>query len=176
MTGSSCLTGCGRGGNDPFSDDLRKEITELRAELAQMRADMGQLILSQAALKASIEQVEGRLALEAAHDRKRIATLEANSRKIPMMLKGAKTEARLKKLEEILKEGGSCSYKELERLLRISPKEMNRLVSGLDNREYEVFTRNGDERQKVLRKKVQINAVNNRSHVDKSCQMFSEGD
>jgi hypothetical protein len=155
--------------------DCRKEIEELRAELAQMRADMGQLILGQAALKVSLEQAEARLALEAAQDRKRISTLEANSRKIPMIPKGAKTEARLKKLEEILREKGSCSYRELERLLRISPKEMNRLVSRLDNREYEVFTRNGDDRQKVLRKKVQINAVNNLSHVDKSCQMFSEG-
>ena len=140
-----------------------------------MRADMGELILGQAALRASLEQAECRLALEAAQDRKRISTLEMSSRKIPMIQKGAKTETRLKKLEEILKEKGSCTYHELERLLKISPKEMNRLVSGLDNREYEVFTRNGDNRQKVLRKKAQINAVINLSHVDKSCQMFSGG-
>ena len=62
-----------------------------------MRADMGELILGQAALRASLEQAECRLALEAALDRKRISTLETNSRKIPMIQKGAKTETRLKK-------------------------------------------------------------------------------
>ncbi len=63
---------------------------------------------------------------------------------------GKKSKARVEQLKEILK-GGSKTYKELERILKISPKEMNRLVSMLDTRSYEVFFRAGDNRQKVLR-------------------------
>jgi DNA repair exonuclease SbcCD ATPase subunit len=63
---------------------------------------------------------------------------------------GKKSKARVDQLKEILK-GGSKTYKDLERLLKISPKEMNRLVSMLDTRSYEIFFRSGDNRQKVLR-------------------------
>ncbi len=63
---------------------------------------------------------------------------------------GKKSKARVEQLKEILK-GGPKTYKELERILKISPKEMNRLVSMLDTRSYEVFFRTGDNRQKVLR-------------------------
>jgi chromosome segregation ATPase len=63
---------------------------------------------------------------------------------------GKKTLARIEKLKEILRRGPK-TYKELERLLDISPKEMNRLVSRLDSRSYEIFYRAGDDRQKVLR-------------------------
>lgn len=63
---------------------------------------------------------------------------------------GKKSKARVEQLKEILK-GGSKTYKDLERLLKISPKEMNRLVSMLDTRSYEIFFRSGDNRQKVLR-------------------------
>jgi DNA repair exonuclease SbcCD ATPase subunit len=63
---------------------------------------------------------------------------------------GKKTLARIEKLKEILRRGPK-TYKELERLLGISPKEMNRLVSRLDSRSYEIFYRAGDDRQKVLR-------------------------
>jgi DNA repair exonuclease SbcCD ATPase subunit len=63
---------------------------------------------------------------------------------------GKKSKARVDQLKEILK-GGSKTYKEIERLLKISPKEMNRLVSMLDTRSYEIFFRSGDNRQKVLR-------------------------
>ncbi len=63
---------------------------------------------------------------------------------------GKKSKARVEQLKEILK-GGAKTYKELERILKISPKEMNRLVSMLDTRSYEVFFRAGDNRQKVLR-------------------------
>lgn len=63
---------------------------------------------------------------------------------------GKKSKARVEQLKEILK-SGSKTYKELERILKISPKEMNRLVSMLDTRSYEIFFRAGDNRQKVLR-------------------------
>ena len=63
---------------------------------------------------------------------------------------GKKSTARIEQLKEILK-AGPKSYKELERLLDISPKEMNRLVSMMDSRSYEIFFRRGDNRQKVLR-------------------------
>ncbi len=63
---------------------------------------------------------------------------------------GKKSLARVEKMKEILKSGPK-TYKELERLLDISPKEMNRLVTMLDTRSYEIFFRSGDDRQKVLR-------------------------
>lgn len=64
--------------------------------------------------------------------------------------KGKKSIARIEQLTEILK-GGPRTYGELGRLLKVSPKEMNRLVSMLDTRRYEIFFRAGDNRQKVLR-------------------------
>jgi hypothetical protein len=46
--------------------------------------------------------------------------------------------------------------KQLERILQICPKEMNRLLAKLDMRRYELHSRPGDAREKVLRLKVQI--------------------
>lgn len=72
------------------------------------------------------------------------------TKKTQSPLIGKKSKVRVEQLKEILRNGPK-SYKELERLLGISPKEMNRLVSRLDSRSYEIFFRAGDNRQKVLR-------------------------
>lgn len=74
----------------------------------------------------------------------------------PLQTKGSKTIARIAKIDEILKARGATTLKELERILKISPKEMNRLMAKLDMRRYEVHVRLGDEREKVLRLKLQI--------------------
>ena len=63
---------------------------------------------------------------------------------------GEVTLARIRQLKEILSHGPR-TYRDLERLLKISPKEMNRLVSKLDKREFISFYREGDGRQKILR-------------------------
>jgi hypothetical protein len=91
----------------------------------------------------AIEQIDEHLARI---DRMRITTPP----------RGEKTLARIDKIDEILKARGATSMKELERFLKISPKEMNRILSKLDMRRYEVHTRPGDDREKVLRLKVQI--------------------
>jgi hypothetical protein len=130
-----------------------EETIDLIEQIEQLNREIGVLILGQAALKSALEHAEERLSLDIAHDRQRIAKLERDSHKIPMLQKGEKTEKRLKRIKEILAEQQSCSYRELEHLLSITPKERNRLISQLDNRVYEVFTRNGDKRQKVLRLK-----------------------
>jgi anion-transporting ArsA/GET3 family ATPase len=64
--------------------------------------------------------------------------------------KGSKTPERISRMKEILS-NGARTFKEMEKLLGVSPKEMNRLVSKVDQRSFEVFTRPGDERQKVIK-------------------------
>jgi len=96
---------------------------------------------------------------EIARDRQRLTALEeARSSRVdaPPAPPGSKTAARLEQMKVILKERGSTTFKEMERLLRISPKEMNRLLARVDKRSIEVFTRKGDRRQKVLRLRAQI--------------------
>ena len=73
-----------------------------------------------------------------------------------MQPSGDKTMERIAKIDDILKVNGSTSFKELGRLLKIRPQEMSRIVAKLDKRRYEIFFRAGDDRQKVLRLKVQI--------------------
>ena len=69
---------------------------------------------------------------------------------------GSKTIARIAKIDQVLKDRGSTTLKELERILKISPREMSRLVEKLDKRRFELHSRPGDNRERVLRLKVQI--------------------
>ena len=69
---------------------------------------------------------------------------------------GSKTVARITKMDEVLKARGSTTLKEMERILKIRPQEMSRILRRLDKRRYEIFIRNGDEREKVIKLKVQI--------------------
>jgi uncharacterized coiled-coil protein SlyX len=70
--------------------------------------------------------------------------------------RGEKTLARIAKIDGILKARGPTTLKELERILSVDRATMTRLLSKLDKRRYEVHSRPGDEREKVLRLKVQI--------------------
>jgi hypothetical protein len=70
--------------------------------------------------------------------------------------KGEKTIARIAKIEEVLKSRGPSTLKELERILGIDKATMTRLLARLDMRRYELHSRPGDDREKVLRLKVQI--------------------
>jgi len=69
---------------------------------------------------------------------------------------GTKTIARIAKIDEILKSRGPTTLKELERILGIDRATMTRLLGKLDMRRYDLHTRPGDEREKVLRLKAQI--------------------
>jgi len=66
---------------------------------------------------------------------------------------GTKTIARIAKIDEILKARGSTTLKEIERILKISPQEMSRLLRRLDKRRYEIFLRDGSKQEKVMRLK-----------------------
>lgn len=70
--------------------------------------------------------------------------------------KGEKTIARIAKIDEVLKSRGPSTLKELERILGIDKATMTRLLGKLDMRRYELHARPGDDREKVLRLKVQI--------------------
>jgi hypothetical protein len=60
-------------------------------------------------------------------------------------------------LKDFLKtRGGGAAFQECERLLGIKPNQMTALIAKLDKRSFEVFTRAGDGRQRVIRLKVQI--------------------
>ena len=74
----------------------------------------------------------------------------------PTPPQGGKVLTRIATIDEILKARGSTTLKELERILKISPQEMSRIMVKLDKRRYEIFQRAGDEREKVLRLKAQI--------------------
>jgi len=72
----------------------------------------------------------------------------------PTIPRGEKTKARIEMLKDILKaKGGSVTFGEAERLLKIKPNQMTKLMSQLDKRSFETFTRVGDDRQKVIRLK-----------------------
>lgn len=88
------------------------------------------------------------LNLSIAQDRKRISTLES-SRSSPHP--GTKTEARIEKIDQILKTKGATTLKELCRILQVLPQELSRILRALDHRRYDLTTRQGDRRQKVLR-------------------------
>jgi DNA-binding MarR family transcriptional regulator len=83
----------------------------------------------------------------------RIIALEKSKNLLPS---GKKTIARISMIEEILIARGSTTFKELERLLKISPGEMTRLISKLDKRKFEVHPRPNHNREKVLRRKQEI--------------------
>jgi len=131
--------------------DLQPTITHL----AERNASNEALIED---LRRQQERDHERVLVEVAHDRQRLATLEARPARAeaPPAPPGSKTAARLEQMRTILTDRGSTTFKEMERLLRISPKEMNRILARADKRSIEVFTREGDRRQKVLRLKVQI--------------------
>ena len=108
------------------------------------------------ALKQELDVFQDFVALERMKDRQRIAKLEQADKISRNPAPGTKSEARIKALREILKQRGSTTFKEIERILKISPREMLRLTGHLDMRQYEIFRRQGDGRQKVIRLRAQI--------------------
>jgi DNA-binding Lrp family transcriptional regulator len=120
------------------SEELRTEIQKLREENQELRVRIAALEFAQDELEEYI---------------KAILVGTSNLSAPP---RGAKTIARIAKIDEILKARGSTSLKELGRVLDIRPQEMSRLVARLDKRRYEIFPRAGKKSEKVLRLRTQI--------------------
>lgn len=106
-------------------------------------------------LRAFGEAEIERVCVDIAQDRRRLATLE-ESRTITTVPPGDKTTARIEQIKSILKSRGATSFGELERILKISPREMLRITKKLDLRYFEITRRPGDARQKVLRLRARI--------------------
>ena len=113
-----------------------------------------------AALESTQEHDVNRIYLDICQDRRRLVTLEQRPSTGPAPIappRGEKSIARIAKLRDFLKaRGGGATFQECERLLGIHPNQMTKLVSQLDKRSFEVFTRAGYDRQRVLRLKAQI--------------------
>ena len=123
---------------EPIEDrisHLESIIVQLKEENAAMAATQAHLIDNQEIQLKLIKQLRER------------AMKPAN---------GTKTIARIAKIDEILKSRGPTTLKELERTLGIDRATMTRLLGKLDMRRYDLHSRPGDEREKVLRLKAQI--------------------
>jgi hypothetical protein len=135
-----------------LQDLIKEAIQPLQDRIGSLEARITAQDEKITSLESTQEQDTNRICVDIAHDRQRLTKLEQK----PSTPTGAKTLARITKIDEILKARGSTTLQELERILKISPKEMNRLLAKLDMRRYEVHARPGDDREKVLRLKVQI--------------------
>jgi chromosome segregation ATPase len=74
---------------------------------------------------------------------------------------GRKTQARIKKLKQILKaSGGSSTFGELEKALGLSPSQFSKLLNHLDKRVFEIGRRPGGKRgEKILSLRVRISEL-----------------
>jgi len=143
--------GCGKEG-EPEPHPSPPQAAGEQISLPQVVQDLQEENL---ALKQELDAFQDFVALERMKDRQRIAKLE-QADKVSRNPPGTKTEARIKALREILKQRGSTTFKQIEKILKISPREMLRLTGYLDMRQYEIFRRQGDGRQKVIRLRAQI--------------------
>jgi hypothetical protein len=137
---------------------LQDEVAQLHEARDQDREEIAALRHSVASLETTQEHDVNRICLDICQDRRRLAALETRPASGPGTSppRGEKTVARIGKIDEILRSRGPTTLKQLEHILKISPKEMNRLLAKLDMRRYELHARPGDAREKVIRLKVQI--------------------
>jgi septal ring factor EnvC (AmiA/AmiB activator) len=146
--------------SDLITAAVEKAIQPLQDEVESFRATVARQDEKIAALESTQEQDVDRLAFDICQDRQRLARLESRPSTAPASIvppRGEKSIARIAKLRDFLKaRGGGATFQECERLLGIHPNQMTKLVSQLDKRSFEIFTRAGDDRQRVLRLKAQI--------------------
>jgi hypothetical protein len=137
---------------------LQDRISSLEDRTAALTEENASLRLKLASLETTQEHDVNRICLDICQDRRRLAALETRPASGPgtSAPQGEKTLARISKIDEVLKSRGPTTLGEMERILKISPKEMNRLLAKLDMRRYELHARPGDAREKVIRLKVQI--------------------
>jgi len=141
-----------------FQEIINRAIQPLQDEVRDLKATVARQEEKIAALETTEVKDVDRICLDIAYDRQRLAKLESCPSTIapPAPPRGEKTIARIAKIDEVLKNRGATTLKEMGRILKISSKEMNRLLAKLDMRRYELHYRPGDNREKVLRLKVQI--------------------
>jgi chromosome segregation ATPase len=164
--------------NNSILNQLLQEILSLKNEVSALQEERDQDRAEIEALRASIAAQKDRildLEIQQGKDFDELANkINEHSesinkcwqaRKDAPAPKGDKTIARIESLKSIMKaKGGSISFGEAEKLLKIHPNQMTALVEKLDRRSFEVFTRSGDKRQRVLRLKAQIVNTVNLSH------------
>lgn len=117
-------------------------ISGLEATIAHLQEENAALAATQATLSDN-QLIQLRL----------IKQLRGASEKGPL---GEKTAARIAKIDEVLKSRGPTTLKQLEHILGIDRATMTRLLGKLDKRRYELHSRPGDAREKVLRMKAQV--------------------
>lgn len=139
-----------------ISDAVHKATKSILTALSDLEARINALEARSTVIEAHEEADIIHLANGQAEDRKRISALEHQSRIQPTTPLGEKTVARIDQIKSILKSRGPTSFGELERILKISPREMLRITKKLDLRYFEITRRPGDARQKVLRLRSQI--------------------
>ena len=138
---------------------IEKAIQPLQDRISALEATVASLEAKHVTFETTEEHDVNRLCLDICQDRQRISKLEQRptAAQPPALPPGDKIAARIAKLKDFLKaRGGGATFQECERLLDIHPNQMTKLVSQLDKRSFEVFTRAGDDRQRVLRLKAQI--------------------
>jgi hypothetical protein len=141
-----------------LKDLIKEAIQPLQDEFMELRATVARQEEKIAALETTEVKDVDRICLDIAYDRQRLAKLESrpSTTAPPAQPRGEKTIARIAKIDEVLKSRGATTLKEMGRILKISSKEMNRLLAKLDMRRYELHARPGDAREKVIHLKVQI--------------------
>jgi hypothetical protein len=145
--------------SDLITQAVTKAIEPLQDRVESLEATITRQDEKIAALETTEEHDVNRICLDICQDRRRLAALEqrpSTPAPIASAPKGEKTIARIAKIDEVLKARGATTLKELERILGIDKATMTRLLARLDMRRYELHSRPGDDREKVLRLKVQI--------------------
>jgi hypothetical protein len=141
--------------SDQLQDIIKEAIQPLQDRIESLEARIIAQDEKIASLESTQEQDTNRICVDIAYDRQRLVKLEQRPPTITMP-RGEKTIARVAKIDEVLKARGPTTLKELRRIVGVDRATMTRLLSALDMRRYEIHTRPGDDREKVLRLKVQI--------------------
>ena len=144
---------------DLITQAVEKAIQPLQDEVESFRATVTRQDEKIVALESTQEHDVNRICLDICQDRQRLTRLESRPSTAPTPIvppKGEKAINRIAKIEEVLKSRGPTTLKELERILGIDRATMTRLLVKLDMRRYEIHSRPGDDREKVLRLKAQI--------------------
>jgi hypothetical protein len=136
-------------------EGLLSEVASLKEEIAQLRDERAQDRVELDRFKATHKT----FAIQTTKDIDQLFDVTEKATRVPVASTptGKTTVSRIAKLKDFLKaRSGGATFQECERLLSIRPNQMTKLVSMLDKRRFEVFTRAGDGRQRVLRLKAQI--------------------
>lgn len=133
---------------------LQDRVSSLESRTVSLEEKNAALRAKISSLETIQEQEITRVCLDIAQDRRRIATLEKG--RDLQNPPGEKTATRIAQIKTILKDRGPTTFGELERLLKISPRELLRITKRLNLRYFEITRRPGDARQKVLRLRTQI--------------------